>query len=230
MPQQAIIIENQQLIIESPSEDAAYWDDILRVFRFFEKNVSEEEVRILVKGLSSLGSPLAILEAVLFAEEEQEKRHKQGKPLIENFRGFIIAGIPRGLGKGILEQKELKNKQAATQKAREAQALQLNEWKAQADDIIEQYRAAINEVIRTTATDAEKENVAEILRGQSSIYHGKTVDDFRNKMFIHAFISKFIEVYADRFMGVKSKFDPLFDAVLMRIKTIEPSFRKKLFY
>ncbi len=230
LPQQVINIENQQLIIDSPSEDAAYWDDIMRVFRSFEHHVSEEEVRILVKGLSSLGSPLAVLEAVLFAEEEQEKRRKQGKPLIENFRGFIIAGIPRGLGKGILALKELKNKQAETQKAREAQQRQLAEWKVQAEAMIEQYRAAINEVIRTTATDAEKENVAEILRGQSSIYHSKTVDDFRNKMFIHAFISKFIDVYADRFVGVKSKFDPLFETILREIKTIDPSFKKKLMY
>ncbi len=230
LPQQAIVIENQQLIIEPPSEDAAYWDDILRVFRFFEHNVSEEEVRILVKGLSSLGSPLAVLEAVLFAEAEQEKRRKQGKPLIENFRGFIIAGIPRGLGKGILEQKELKNKQAVNQKACEAQARQIAEWKVQADALIEQYRAAVNEVIRTTATDAEKENVAEILRGQSSIYYGKTVDDFRNKMFIHAFISKFMEVYSDRFSGVKPVFEHEFDAISTKINAIEPPFRKKLVY
>ncbi len=230
LPQQTIVIENQQLIIEQPSEDAAYWTDIFRVFRFFEQDVSEDEVRILVKGLSSLGSPLAILEAVLYAEEEQERRRKQSKPLIENFRGFIIAGIPRGLGKGILAQKEQKSKQLATQKAHEAQMAQLATWKAEAEGIIEQYRAAINEVIRTTATDAEKENVAEILRGQSSIYYGKTVEDFRNKMFIHAFISKFVEVYADRFVGVKMEFDPFYDAVFKKIKAIEPSFRKILIY
>lgn len=230
LPQQTITIENQQLIIEPPAEDAAYWSEILRVFRYFETHVSEDEVRILVKGLSSLGSPLAVLEAVLFAEEEQEKRRKQGKPLIENFRGFIIAGIPRGLGKGILEQKEQKSKQAATQKAREAQAQQLNEWKAQADAIIEQYRAAVNEVIRTTATDAEKENVAEILRGQSSIYYGKTVDDFRNKMFIHTFISKFLEVYSDRFTDVKHKYEALYETASVEIKLLEPSFRKKMMY
>ena len=230
LPQQTIVIENQQLIIEQPAEDAAYWTDIFRVFRFFEHNVSEEEVRILVKGLSSLGSPVAVLEAVLYAEEEQDRRRKQSKPLIENFRGFIIAGIPRGLGKGILAQKEQKNKQAETQKARDAQNAQLAIWKAEAETIIEQYRTAINEVIRTTATDAEKENVAEILRGQSSIYYGKTVDDFRNKMFIHAFISKFVEVYADRFIGIKTQFDPLLDTILGNIKAFEPSFRKKLSY
>ena len=230
LPQQAIVIENQQLIIEPPAEDAAYWDDIFRVFRFFEQDVSEDEVRILVRGLSSLGSPLAVLEAVLYAEEEQGRRVKQGKPQIENFRGFIIAGIPRGLGKGILAQKEQKSKQLANQKAREAQAKQLAVWKVEAEALIEQYRTAINEVIRTTATDAEKENVAEILRGQSSIYHGKTVEDFRNKMFIHAFISKFVEVYTDRFVGVKAQFDPLYDLVFNQIKSIDPSFRKILLY
>ncbi len=230
LPQQTIVIENQQLITKQSSEDAAYWTDILRVFRYFEQDVSEDEVRILVKGLSSLGSPLAVLEAVLYAEEEQERRRKQSKPLIENFRGFIIAGIPRGLGKGILAQKEQKNKQTATQKAREAQNAQLAVWKAEVEAIIEQYRTAINEVIRMTATDAEKENVAEILRGQSSIYYGKTVEDFRNKMFIHAFISKFVEVYADRFISVKTQFDPLYDAVFRNIKTLEPSFRKILMY
>ena len=229
-PQQAIIIDNQPIIIEQPVDDTAYWNEILRVFNIFEKNVSEAEVRILVKGLSSLGSAQAVLEAVLFAEEEQEKRQKQGKPLIENFRGFIIAGIPRGLGKGILEQKKEKNKQTETQKAREAKDRQLAEWKIQIGEIVEQYRAAVNEIIRTTATDAEKENVADILRGQSSIYYGKTMDDFRSKMFIHSFISKFTEVYADRFIVLKPRFEPIYETIAAKIRTVEPSFRKKLVY
>lgn len=227
---QTIIIDSQPIIVGPPSEDKAYWDEILRVFRIFEKNVSEAEVRILVKGLSSLGSTQAVLEAVLFAEEEQEKRRKQSKPLIENFRGFIIAGIPRGLGKGILEQKKEKNKQIETQKAREAQTQQLEVWKKQIAEIVEQYRAAVNETIRTTATDAEKENVADILRGQSSIYYGKTMDDFRSKMFIHSFISKFTEVYADRFVALKPRFEPIYEAIAENIRTVEPSFRKKLVY
>ena len=229
-PKQIIITDNQPNISYKETKDKDYWAEILRVFNLFEKNVSEAEVRILIKGLNSLGNEQSILEAVLFAEEEQEKRRKQGKPLIENFRGFIIAGIPRGLGKGILEQKKEKTKQVQTQKDRETQAQQLTEWKMHLNEIVEQYRAAVNEVIRTTATDAEKENVAEILRGQSSIYYGKTLEDFRSKMFIHSFISKFTEVYTERFATLKPLFEPIYETVTTNIRTIEPSFRKKLAY
>ena len=203
---------------------------MLRVFQTFEKNAREAEIRIFLKGLGSLGNPQAILEAVLFAEEEQDKRRKQGKPLIENFRGFIISGIPRGMGKGILEQKKENNKRAEIQKAREIQAQQLAQWKIEADALIEKYRTAVNEIIRTTATDAEKENVADILRGQSSIFYGKTMDDFRSKMFIHSFISKFTVVYADRFVPTQAQFEPIFEAIANKIRTIEPSFKKKLVY
>jgi hypothetical protein len=230
LPQSTIIIDNQQLIIEKQSEEILNWSEILRVFHLFESDVVEDEVRILVKGLSSLGNSQAVLEAVLYAEEEQEKRRKLSKPLIENFRGFIIAGIPRGMGKGILDQKKESNNKAAEQKKREAEALQAAQWKVELNAVIELYRAAVNEIIRTTATDAEKENVAEILRGQSSIYANKTIDDFRNKMFIHAFITKFMVVYAPRFEHLKPKFEPQFDTILNKIRVIEPSFKKKWSY
>ena len=229
-PKPTLIVDNHLVIVEAPTEDKAYWSEMLRVFQTFEKNAREAEIRIFLKGLGSLGNPQAILEAVLFAEEEQDKRRKQGKPLIENFRGFIISGIPRGMGKGILEQKKENNKRAEIQKAREIQAQQLAQWKIEADALIEKYRSAVNEIIRTTATDAEKENVADILRGQSSIFYGKTMDDFRSKMFIHSFISKFTVVYADRFVPTQAQFEPIFEAIANKIRTIEPSFKKKLVY
>ncbi|MBL7817778.1 MAG: replication initiation protein [Saprospiraceae bacterium] len=230
LPQTTKIVENQTVLMLEKVDDKSYWNEIFRVFRLFEKTLIEDEVRILVTGLSSLGSAESVLEAVLYAEEEQERRRKQGKPLIENFRGFIIAGIPRGMGKGILVEKEAKQKQNAELKARKAQSEQLERWKNEADEWIERYRLAVNEVIRTTATDAEKENVAEILRGSSSIYKDKTVDDFRNKMFIHAFISKFIEVYAPRFEPLKPQFEPQFEALKLKIRAFDPSYRKKLAY
>ena len=44
------------------------------------------------------------------------------------------------------------------------------------------------------------------------------------------FILKFTVVYADRFGATQAQFEPIFEAIADKIRTIEPSFKKKLVY
>jgi Initiator Replication protein len=216
------------------SYDAANWEMIMRVFILFEKSPNAEEVKIFLKGLSSLGNSTAILEAILYAEQEQENRKRQNKPLIESLRGFIISGIPRGLGIGILERKaDAEKKQKAVtdkQRAEAVQATELENLVNDANSMWLSFRKEVNEVIRMTATEAEKEKVADILRGQSSIYHDKTLDDFRGKNLIGTFISKFMEVYPERFAPVYAVFDKPYQDVMKKIKPMDAKKVKNLTY
>ena len=232
------IAETKELLLPSVetelSYDEAYWEMIMRVFILFEKSPIVEEVKIFLKGLSSLGSSTAILEAILYAEQDQENRKRQNKPLIESLRGFIISGIPRGLGKGILERKaDAEKKQKAVtdkQRAEAVQATALENLVNDANVLWLAFRKEVNEVIRMTATEAEKEKIADILRGQSSIYHDKTLDDFRGKNLIGTFISKFIEVYPERFVPVFERFEKPYDDIMKKIKPIDANKTKKLAY
>jgi hypothetical protein len=235
------IAESKELLLPSASVvetelvyDEAYWDMIMRVFILFEKSPSVEEVKIFLKGLSSLGSSTAILEAILYAEQEQENRKRQNKPPIESLRGFVIAGIPRGLGNGILDRKaDAEKKQKAVtdkQRAEAVQATVLENLLNEANLLWLDFRKDVNEVIRTTATEAEKEKIADILRGQSSIYHDKTLDDFRGKNLIGTFISKFMEVYPERFAPVYTTFDTPYQDIMSKIKPLDAKKVKYLAY
>lgn len=206
----------------------------MRVFVLFEKSPSIEEVKFFLKGLSSLGTSTAILEAILYAEQEQENRKRQNKPPIESLRGFIIAGIPRGLGKGILERKaDAEKKQKALtdkQRAEAVKSAELEKLVNEANILLASFRKAVNEVVRATATEAEKEKVAEILRGQSPIYAGKTLDDFRGKTLIGTFISKFMEVFPERFAAIYTSFEKPHQEIMEKIKPIDPKKARPLGY
>ena len=67
-----------------------YLAEILRVFQVFEPDSSPENINGF---LSAFDNPKAVLEACLYAEQEQLKGHA-----IKNFRGYLIAGIPKSLG------------------------------------------------------------------------------------------------------------------------------------
>ena len=100
----------------------------------------------------------------------------------------------------------------------------------EAKNIREQYRAAVNEVIKKTATDTEKENVAAILRGQSSIYANKTVDDFRNKMYLVVFVTTFIKAFPERFELANVQFSNAYESVMQKVIQLDKSKYSKLTY
>lgn len=224
----------QPLVMPELNDYEGYWEMIMRVFVLFEKSPSIEEVKFFLKGLSSLGTSTAILEAILYAEQEQENRKRQNKPPIESLRGFIIAGIPRGLGKGILERKaDAEKKQKALtdkQRAEAVKSAELEKLVNEANILLASFRKAVNEVVRATATEAEKEKVAEILRGQSPIYAGKTLDDFRGKTLIGTFISKFMEVFPERFAAIYTSFEKPHQEIMEKIKPIDPKKARPLGY
>jgi Initiator Replication protein len=227
--------EKPLLLIEpESSEYEGYWEMIMRVFILFEKSPIIEEVKIFLKGLSSLGPSTAILEAILYAEQEQENRKRQNKPPIESLRGFIIAGIPRGLGKGILERKaDAEKKQKVITDKQRAEAVKSTELEKlinEANILLLAFRKDVNEVVRTTATEAEKEKIAEILRGQSPIYVGKTLEDFRSRTLAGTFISKFMEVFPERFAPIYADFDKPYQKIMEKIKPIDPKKVKPLGY
>ena len=92
-----------------------YLADILRVFQIFEPESTSDNVQYF---LSAFENPKAVLEACLYAEQEQSK----GRP-INNFRGYIVSGVMKGLGFGILEQRtqdQAKAQQAEQKKQTEA--------------------------------------------------------------------------------------------------------------
>ena len=198
--------------------DDAQMNDIIRVFKIFEPDATEEAVRFLASGLSGLGSTETILEAALYAEQEQLKRQKAGKALIENFRGFLIAGIPKGMGKGILAQKQkveqAKKAQAAKQKNAAETALKLEELTKQAESIRAKFRAAVNDIVRKTATETEKEAVVDTLRQQNALVYGnRTLEDFRKPHLVGIFVTNFIATYPTRFTDATSKFEQEYTAI-----------------
>jgi hypothetical protein len=211
-------------IAQEPQND--YLTDILRVFLLFEPQSTAENVNGF---LSAFDNQKSVLEACLYAEQERIKGHE-----IKNFRGYLVAGIPKGLGAGLLEQKnkEQKKKQEIEQKkkAERDRVLQLESLIKQADAVREAYRKAINDVLKNTATDADKENVADILRAQSSIYANRRLEDFRKPMFISTYITKFIETYPKRFEKVQNEYTLKFEEKMSEVKKLDPSKYKVLFY
>ena len=164
---------------------------------------------------------------------EQERLQKVGKSIL-SFRGYLIAGLPKGMGRGLLAQKAAmeKQKEAAEKNKKNAiaQTIQLEDWLVKAEAVREQYRVTINDIIKKTATEFEKENVAAILRGQSSIYANKTVDDFRNNMYLSVFINTFIKTYYDRFEPRLTPLMRQYDAIMQEVVRFDKSKYKKLFY
>jgi hypothetical protein len=80
------------------------------------------------------------------------------------------------------------------------------------------------------ASDADKENVANILRAKSSIYAGKTLADFKGKMFISTYVTTFIATYPERFADVQRTYQDKFDGLTAKIKKLDPTHSTDLFY
>jgi hypothetical protein len=192
--------------------DDKQMDEIIRVFKIFEPDATEEAVRFLVGGLSGLGSTETILEAALYAEQEQLKRQKAGKAQIENFRGFLISGIPKGMGKGILAQKQKAEQTKKAQSVKQKNALEtaskLEELSNQAEAIRAKFRVEVNLIVRKTATDEEKEAVVAALQQQSPMVYGnRTLEDFRKPHLAGVFVNTFMATYPTRFEATQSKYE-----------------------
>jgi hypothetical protein len=84
-------------------------------------------------------------------------------------------------------------------------------------------------VIKHT-TDADKENVANIVRAKSSIYAGKTLADFKGKMFISTYVTTFIATYPERFVDVQRAYKVKFDRLTAKIKKLDTTHNTDLFY
>ena len=65
--------------------------------------------------------------------------------------------------------------------------------------------------------------VAAILRGQSSIYANKTLDDFRNSMYLGVFINTFIKTYPDRFQSKMVELSTHYEAIMQQVAKLEKS-------
>jgi hypothetical protein len=202
-----------------------YLADILRVFQVFEPNRTTENI---IDFLGVFDNQKAVLEACLYAEQEQAKGR-----VINNFRGYLVAGIPKGLGSGILEQRakdQVKAQQVEQKKTAQAdKAAELDKLLKDADILRGGYKKDINGVIKHT-TDADKENVANILRAKSSIYAGKTLADFKGKMFISTYVTTFIATYPERFADVQRTYQGKFDRLTAKIKKLDPTHSTDLFY
>jgi plasmid replication initiation protein len=215
--------------------DEKQMGEIIRVFKLFEPDATEEAVRFLVGGLSGLGSTETILEAALYAEQEQLKRQKAGKALIENFRGFLISGIPKGMGKGILIQKQkaeqTKKAQSVKQKSALATASKLEELANEAEAIRVKFRAEVNDIVRKTATDEEKEAVVAALKQQSPMVYGnRTLEDFRQPHLAGVFVTTFMATYPTRFEATKSKYEQAYSLITQSAALISSVKLKDFYY
>jgi hypothetical protein len=204
-----------------------YLSEILRIFLIFEPETTAENISYF---LSAFDDKKALLEACLFAEEEHAKKHE-----IKNFRGYLISGVPKGLGAGLLEKKEkAQAKQQNVQQKKNAQAekaAQLELLLQQAEILRGTYKKDINDIMRKTATDADKEHVADIMRAKSVLFAAKTLDDFRSERYISTYMTTFIETYPDRFEDVQNRYQQEFNALTAAIKPLDPTKKSKnLFY
>jgi plasmid replication initiation protein len=232
-PKNAVVDENTAIQNGADRVDDKQMIEIIRVFKIFEPEATEEAIRFLVGGLSGLGSTETILEAALYAEQEQLKRQKAGKALIENFRGFLIAGIPKGMGKGILAQKQkaeqTQKAQTIKQKKASDTASKLEELSKQAESIREKFRIAVNDIVRKTATDEEKEAIVTLLQQQSPMVYGnRTLEDFRKPHLAGVFVTTFMATYPTRFEATKSKYEEEY-AVLTKSAELISSEKFKVF-
>ena len=202
-----------------------YLADILRVFHFFEPDRTSENI---IDFLGAFDNQKAVLEACLYAEQEQSK----GRP-INNFRGYIVSGVMKGLGFGILEQRtqdQAKAQQAEQKKQTEAdKATELENLLKEAAILRGGYRTEMDALIKKT-TAKDKEKAAVILRQKSYIFSGKTVEDFENKRFIVDYLDTLIATYPERFAVVQNTYQKAFDALTVKIKKLDPMKAKNLFH
>ena len=225
------VIQPKTTTIKAPKLTASqaenpYLTDILRVFQVFEPDRTAENI---IDFLGVFDNPKAVLEACLYAEQEQLKGHS-----IKNFRGYLVAGIPKGLGAGMLEQRakdQAKAQQVTQKKQTEAEKVaELEKLLEEAKILRGAYKTDINAIMRKTATEYDKDTVADILRAKSSIYAGKTLEDFRGNMYISTYIKTFIETYPERFADVQRQYKKAFDGLATKIKKLDPAKGKDLFY
>ena len=225
------VIQPKTTTIKAPKSTASqaenpYLTDILRVFYVFEPNSTPENIHVF---LAYFEDSKAVLEACLYAEQEQLKGHT-----IKNFRGYLVTGIPKGLGAGMLEQREKAQKQAqqvAQKKQTEAEkATELDNLLEEAKILRGAYKTDINAIMRKTATEDDKDTVADILRAKSSIYAGKTLEDFRSNMYISTYIKTFIDTYPERFAEVQTTYQKAFNSLTAKIKKLDAAKAKDLFY
>ena len=216
-------IKTSKVIVAAP--DNVYLADILRVFNVFEPDSTSESINGF---LSAFADQKAVLEACLYAEQEQLKRNS-----IRNFRGYLVMGIPKGLGFGILEERakdQAKAQQVEQKKTAQVdKAIELENLLKEAEILRGGYRVAINAIIKQT-TDDDKENVADILRARSSIFASKTLADFRDIKYISTYITTFIATYPRRFANVQRTYQEKFDVLTAKIKKLDPMQAKNVFH
>lgn len=220
------IVPVQEIIEPKVQIKNEYLDDIFRVFLIFEPNMTIENVTGF---LSAFDNQRAVLEACLYAESEK----KRGVA-ISNFRGFLVSGIPKKMGAGMLEvravEQEKQKKIEEKKQAEKDKLLQFQIFLNVAETIQKEYKSAINEIMRETATEKEKEIVADILRKQTPIYAKRTLDDFRKSMFVGAFMNKFIEIYPQRFEDIKKQYTAKYEKIMIEIKKFDNTKYRELFY
>ena len=202
-----------------------YFADILRVFHLFEPDSTPENIGVF---LTYFDNQKAILEACLYAEQEKFKGRA-----INNFRGYLVAGIPKGLGSGILEQRakdQAKAQQVEQKKTTQADnATDLENLLKEADILRGGYRTEMDRLLQNTTTD-DKENVAAILRTKSSTYSTRTLAEFTSIMFIAAYLETFIATYPEYFADVQRTYQEKFDGLTAKIKKLDPAKAKNLFH
>jgi hypothetical protein len=216
-------VKTPKIIVPAP--DNAYLADILRVFQVFEPDRTTENI---IDFLGAFDNQKAILEACLYAEQEQFKGH-----VIKNFRGYLVAGIPKGLGSGILEQRvkdQAKAQQVEQKKTTQAdKATELENLLKEADILRGGYRTAMDMLLQNTPTN-DKENVAAILRKKRVNYASRTLEEFESIMFIADYIDTFITTYPERFAAVQNTYQKAFDGLAVKIKELAPAKAKNLFH
>ena len=202
-----------------------YLVDILRVFRVFEPDSTPENINGF---LSAFADQKAVLEACLYAEQEQLKRNS-----IRNFRGYLVMGIPKGLGFGILEQRakdQAKAQQVEQKKTAQAdKATELENLLKEAEILRGGYRTEMDTLLKDTPIK-DKEKVADILRKSSFVHSTRTLEELESKICIAAYLATFIAVHPERFGSVQNTYQKAFDGLTAKIKKLDPDKAKNLFH
>jgi plasmid replication initiation protein len=214
------------VVKSTPSQpDNLYLAEILRVFCVFEPDSTPENIGIF---LTYFDNQKAVLEACLYAEQEQVKGR-----VINNFRGYLVSGIPKGLGSGILEQRtkdQAKAQQVEQKKTNQAdKAAELENLLKEAQILRGGYRTEMDTLLQNTPTN-DKENVAAILRKKRVTYASRTLKEFESTMFIADYLDTFIATYPERFGEVHNTYKKASDVLAAKIKKLDPTKVKNLFY
>jgi hypothetical protein len=200
-------------------QESDYLKETMRVFAVFEPQSTVENIEGFLSAYDSLKE---VLEGALYCEKQKKSGYKIG-----NFRAFLKTVIKEKQGVGILEQTEKEKDKKITEQQK---IQQLESSLQEAEAIKEDYKKAINEIIRNTATEAEKENIVEILRGQGAFFAKLTLEKCREKQYISSFIGKFIEVYADRFDTTQRNFKEKYTSVMIEVEKLDKDKYKELVY